>query len=49
MEIIAADLKMGRKISDILTDMLDLLVSRDIIESKGKGCDNMSAILIVFN
>jgi hypothetical protein len=31
-----------------IKNMLNMLVSRNVIETKGKGCDNMNAIIVRF-
>lgn len=49
LEVIRVDLQMGSSSRQTMTDMLNMLVSRNVIESKGKGCDNMTSILIQFS
>ena len=46
MEIIKSDFKMKRDMKSIVSDTLDLLVSRDVLQTQGKGCDNMTMILV---
>ena len=41
-----AELRMGRKREKIVEGVLELLVSKNVLETKGKGCDNMTMLLI---
>lgn len=47
---IYSDLKMnpGKKLVKIVEDFVDSLVSEDFTKTEGKGCDNMTCILIKF-
>lgn len=41
-----SDVRMGVSLEDSVRKLLGLLLSKSIIETKGKGCDNMTSTMI---
>jgi len=38
----------GEKVSDLICQVLDSIVARDIASSQGIGCDNMTCLVVKF-
>jgi serine/threonine protein phosphatase PrpC len=38
----------GGKVSDVIADVLDSIIAKDIASSQGIGCDNMTCIVVKF-
>lgn len=47
VDVMKNQLKSGKNMNKIMTDLLDMLLAKDTNE--GIGCDNMTAILLVLN
>jgi serine/threonine protein phosphatase PrpC len=48
LEFVRCDLELGLGLEGSAKNLLKGLLSRNIIETRGKGCDNMSVIIIQF-
>ena len=48
VDFISTRLKSNMKLTKILEEMMDQIIAPDIYTETGVGCDNMSAVIIIF-